>query len=295
MDVAFQLLSGKCIDWDSAKTSFIEGLVSGLLPGGAVTDFLVGMAVDIGMRGETPANAFGNQMLGLGLDKFSRGFGKGARGADNAPRNGLRRSPTEAVERAGKNPKPSANNATVGGGGNNTGRLEEPRFSNDGKEFHGIYGDAPGDSGYKLKRALTPDEMMALTREFNDIEFGLGREVLPDGSGGDYWLFSGDNRSVLIPNSHNNRYMRAIAHTHPSGTQIPSKADIRGLVDNYEHIIPTTQGHIRLQDVSHIIVSEQGGGARAIPYYPYTSAGDYMPNGKYSQYYHLGGVDYTRR
>jgi len=103
MDVAFQLLSGKCIDWDSAKTSFIEGLVSGLLPGGAVTDFLVGMAVDIGMRGETPANAFGNQMLGLGLDKFLRGFGKGARGADNAPRNGLRCSPTEAVERAGKN------------------------------------------------------------------------------------------------------------------------------------------------------------------------------------------------
>ena len=85
MDVAFQLHSGKCIDWDSAKTSFIEGLVSGLLLGGAVTDFLVGMAVDIGMRGETPANAFGNQMLGLGLDKFLRGFGKGARGADNAP------------------------------------------------------------------------------------------------------------------------------------------------------------------------------------------------------------------
>jgi len=61
------------------------------------------MAVDIGMRGETPANAFGNQMLGLGFDKFLQGFGKGARGADNAPRNGLRPSPTEAIERAGKN------------------------------------------------------------------------------------------------------------------------------------------------------------------------------------------------
>ena len=172
--------------------------------------------------------------------------------------------------------------------------LHEARFSSDGTIFHGVYGDAPGTTGYPLKRPLTPDEMIQLTQEFNNIEFGLGQEVNPDGSGGRYWLFSGNESSVAIPRLYNNRPMRDIAHTHPSGTQIPSSADISSITGRSQLQIQTTRGPQQLQNIAHIIVATENGGGRAIPYYPGTTPGQYMaPNGPYSQYYEAGGVDYT--
>ena len=252
MDVAFQLLSGKCIDWDSAKTSFIEGLVSGLLPGGAVTDFLVGMAVDIGMRGETPANAFGNQMLGLGLDKFSRGFGKGARGADNAPRNGLRRSPTEAVERAGKNPGRKLSPAHAGGIGNPMGdfypRVMRSSSSGGGGgdnildeiNEHIRKNGLPIEKGMPVRRQVSPHEMVLLTQQHN-IEFVLGQERFFNSNHeitnerGGFWLFSGNpndsyGQSVYMPIDLNrNTVLENLYHTHTTNKSTPSGSDIDDL------------------------------------------------------------------
>jgi hypothetical protein len=133
-------------------------------------------------------------------------------------------------------------------GRNSYGLVEEPLFNSEGR-FLGLAGNRlPGRNGFKLPRALTPEELVDLTRTY-DMEFGLAQDIVT----GEYWLYSGDRSSVAMPFR-----MRQIYHTHPSGTNVPGRADfnvLRQLHDlhgqEYAEIVPVPQGDGPIQIVRY--------------------------------------------
>ncbi|MBQ9815134.1 MAG: hypothetical protein IJM53_05510 [Lachnospiraceae bacterium] len=82
----------------------------------------------------------------------------------------------------------------------------------------------PGSVGLPIKKRLTDIQMMFLTNKYG-VEFAqvyqLGQGK--NGRGGKYYLFSGNNNSVIIPI---NSRIILINHTHPGGTAGPSARDL---------------------------------------------------------------------
>src|SRR4030095_16452786 len=106
-----------------------------------------------------------------------------------------------------------------------------------GDEFLGFEGNAPHNAQFKLPRALTPDEMINLTRE-HGIEFQLAREIhYSTKKLGDYWLFTGfadpdGFGSVGMPLGIDEWDLIDIYHTHISPDKlIPSEGDLFNLTE----------------------------------------------------------------
>jgi hypothetical protein len=83
----------------------------------------------------------------------------------------------------------------------------------------------PGAEGMKIPRRLTVEEMSYLTEEYG-VEFSLVYRLGSgkNGSGGQYWLYSGIENRVKIPVGSD---VIAIYHTHPKGSVGASDADRR--------------------------------------------------------------------
>ncbi|MBD5134557.1 MAG: hypothetical protein HDT39_01130 [Lachnospiraceae bacterium] len=109
----------------------------------------------------------------------------------------------------------------------------------------------PESAGIKISRRLTKDEMTFLTQEYC-VEFAqvykYGNGV--NGSGGQYYLYSGTINSVQVPVAND---IMLINHTHPGGTAYPSRKDkilLRryqefGLPQRTSEIIPIGKENIR--------------------------------------------------
>lgn len=83
----------------------------------------------------------------------------------------------------------------------------------------------PGAEGMKIPRRLTVEEMSYLTEKYG-VEFSLIYRLGSgkNGSGGQYWLYSGIGNRVWIPVGSD---VIAIYHTHPKGSVGASDADRR--------------------------------------------------------------------
>ena len=83
----------------------------------------------------------------------------------------------------------------------------------------------PGLTGIKLQKRLTDEQMTFLTNEYG-VEFAQVYELGAgkNGRGGQYRLYSGIVNRVEIPVTSKTIL---INHTHPGGTQHPSKADLK--------------------------------------------------------------------
>ena len=83
----------------------------------------------------------------------------------------------------------------------------------------------PGKNGIDVKKRLTQDQMEYLTQKYG-VEFaqvyiyGKGK----NGGGGKYRLYSGDEKSVVVPLR---KDIMLISHTHPRGTPYASAKDLR--------------------------------------------------------------------
>lgn len=96
--------------------------------------------------------------------------------------------------------------------------------SSDGKTYID-FTNLPGNKGIAVKKRLTQEQMEYLTQK-HGVEFaqvyihGKGK----NGRGGKYYLYSGDDHSVLIPLG---KDVMLISHTHPKGTPYASTEDMK--------------------------------------------------------------------
>ncbi|MEM0578781.1 RHS repeat domain-containing protein, partial [Flavobacterium polysaccharolyticum] len=109
---------------------------------------------------------------------------------------------------------------------------------NEGNGGNGVsfrnFSGLPGKSGMKLEGRLSAEAMKELTNRFG-VEFAqvykLGKGK--NGSGGTYYLYSGNANSVNIQGILDGKSI-LINHTHPAGSSIASKADLK-LLENIEN------------------------------------------------------------
>jgi hypothetical protein len=83
----------------------------------------------------------------------------------------------------------------------------------------------PGGAGTAIPGRLSGPEMAALSDKYG-VEFAQVYRTGdgPGGAGGQYYLYSGEARSVRVPVGDD---VRLISHTHPGGTAYASSADMR--------------------------------------------------------------------
>ena len=96
------------------------------------------------------------------------------------------------------------------------------RYTIDGKTYLDVE-NLPGETGIKIPRRLSPDEMSFLTKEYG-VEFSLvyRRGTGKSGGGGQYWLYSGVENRVKVPIA---KDAMLIYHTHPKGSEGASLGD----------------------------------------------------------------------
>ena len=96
------------------------------------------------------------------------------------------------------------------------------RYTSDGKTYLDV-DVLPGETGIKIPRRLSPEEMGFLTKEYG-VEFGLVYKQGPgrNGGGGQYWLYSGIENQVKVPIANDSML---IYHTHPKGSVGASLGD----------------------------------------------------------------------
>ena len=97
-------------------------------------------------------------------------------------------------------------------------------ISSDNKLYYD-FTNLPGSNGIKTEKRFSQEQMDYLTQK-HGVEvaqvyvMGNGK----NGGGGKYYLYSGDERSVVIPLSGKTIL---ISHTHPKGTESASKKDLK--------------------------------------------------------------------
>lgn len=98
------------------------------------------------------------------------------------------------------------------------------RIMPDGNKFID-FNSLPGTSGYQIKHRLTDKQMDYLTNQYG-VEFAQVYQLGPgkNGRGGKYYIYSGNENSVIILV---NKNTILINHTHPGGTSYPSTRDLK--------------------------------------------------------------------